>query len=184
MYEYSTPNTEPHFDITVFYSSGRIAISTGNYDVIHDIVKGGEVHRPCHIHQLYNEKPYLEQTVVDCNEKSLHFMKEMIFCKKTTQECNTKVKILQRKLRENQENMSMINEEELSWEFAAREKQMEVIQMLRGLSARHVSSVIQMGRHPPPVVQILLKGLCILRGVKPSYDSNNQETYVKKIKKL
>ena len=38
----------------------------------------------------------------------------------------------------------------------------------------HVSEVIKLGRHPPPIVEILLKGLCILRGVPPVVGSNGK----------
>ena len=155
-----------------------IAISTQNYQQVEEIVNGGELHRPCHIHQLHAEKPMLEATVEECKAKAEHYRNEMEFCRKTSNECDIRVKILQRKLRENRENQQMIAEEESSWAFAAHEKQEEVIRVLRGLSATHVSSVIKLGRRPAPVVQILLKGLCILRGVPPAADSHGEKTYI------
>jgi ankyrin repeat protein len=156
------------------YKDLLIAISNGNYNQIKKIVNGGELHRPCHIHQLHSEKPILANVLLECKEKATHFYNEMMYCKQVSDECNIRVKILQRKLRENAESQQMIKEEEASWSFAAHERHEEVISVLRGLSAMHVSEVIKLGRHPPPIVEILLKGLCILRGVPPVVGSNGK----------
>ena len=160
------------------YRNLLIAISTSNYTTIETIVKGGELHRPCHIHQLHAEKPVLASLVQDCKEKADHYRNEMNYCKTISTECDIRVKVLQRKLRENAENQQMIIEEEASWAFAAHERHEEVVRVLRGLSASHCSGVIKLGRHPAPIVQILLKGLCILRGVPPVVDGSGELTYI------
>ena len=94
-----------------------IAISCGNYNQIKTLIQGGESHRPCHIHQLHAEKPILSAVVQDCHAKAMHYRDEMIYCKQISNECNVRVKIIQRKLRENSENQQMIVEEEAICKF-------------------------------------------------------------------
>ena len=155
-----------------------VAISMEDWNICKSIVQGGEKHRPCHIHQLHAEKPFLWTKLADCRDKEDHYRKEMEFCRDTSNDCDVRVKVLQRRLRENQTTMDMLVEEEASWAFAAHEKQEEVIRVLRGLSASHVMAVVKMGRRPPLIVCTLLKGLCILRGVRPAYDRDGNEDYV------
>jgi ankyrin repeat protein len=145
-----------------------IAISCEDMDTVHALIDGGEPHRHGHIHMLYGEKPFLEELLEDSRANAEYYRSEMESMQQTTEQCHGRVRQLRQLMRENKENQSMVLEEEGSWNSSARENQEKVVNILRGLSAMDVASIISLGRRPPKIVQVLLKALCILRGMPPT----------------
>ena len=151
-----------------------IAISMGDFDSVRGLVLGGEPREIGHVQKLYDEKPKLKIIVERNNARAEKFLADKKLMRQKHGECTVEVAKFQEKLREIDENLEMIAEDRLCWDRDAEIERQKVATHLQTLRAQHVAQVIALGSNPPFIVKELLKGLCLLRGVRPAMKSTSK----------
>jgi ankyrin repeat protein len=144
-----------------------IAISCDDWPTVKQLVGGGEPHQLGHIQLLKDEKPRRRQEAIDNKRAADMYDQQLENMKRRHKESKIFVDEDQQRLREISENMLMIAEERHRWARDAVLAMDGVSVMLRNIRALDVAQVLSLGGNPPPAVKGILKGLCLLRNLKP-----------------
>ena len=153
-----------------------VAISCDDWNSVKRLTSGGEPHKFGHIQILNEEKPLRKAEAIEYRKKVIYFEQEMNNMKQRYKDCKLVVDKDLLSLKEIAENKKMIKEEQWRWERDSVLAMDGVAIQLRALRALDVAQVLSLGGNPAPAVKGILKGLCLLRDVKPGRKSVVQKT--------